>query len=405
MRHLQLTENQPALAFDLAADEAEALAALELAIVSRVPGSDSWDVAAGSKVGVARVGNLQVTVRPKIPIDRVVFMMGYAQKPQFWRDHSVLLDIERDLADALAESFRRLATKALEQGLLHGYRSVNEALPVLRGRVRVGDQISRRFGLGLPLEISYDEFTVDIAENQLLLAATTQLLRMPSVSAPVRRSLQRLRLQLTDVTPLVRGETRPRWIASRLNTRYQPALHLADLVLAGDSFDQRVGELQVSGFVFDMWKIYEDFVCVALREAMTPYGGRSALQHEMHLDVACDVPMRPDFVWIRNDVPTAVVDAKYKAEKPSGFPQADLYQLLAYCTVLGLRKGHLVYARGNEIPREHSVVGADVTIQCHALDLAQPPAVLLKHMDALARGIVDGAGSRRPFSMWFDALG
>lgn len=381
MRHLKLTENAPARPFNLSTAEAEALATAELAVVTRVPGSDSWEVAAGSKVGVARVGDLQVTVRPKIPIDRLIFMMGYAQKPQFWRDHSVLLDSHADLADALAESFRRLATKALEQGVLHGYRSVDEALPVLRGKIRVGDQISRHFGLGLPLEISYDDFTVDIAENQLLLAATTQLLRMPNVSVPVRRSLQRLRLQLTDVTPLVRGALRPRWISSRLNARYQPPLHLADLILGGDSFEQRVGDLKVSGFVFDMWKIYEDFVCVALRESMVPYGGRSRLQHDMHLDDARDVAMRPDFVWLSKDIPAAVVDAKYKAEKPSGFPQADLYQVLAYCTVLGLREGHLVYAKGKEDPRAHSVVGADVTIRCHTLDLAQPPALMLEQVN------------------------
>jgi len=39
--------------------------------------------------------------------------------------------------------------------------------------------------------------------------------------------------------------------------------------------------------------------------------------------------------------PGAVVDAKYKAERASGFPNADLYQMLAYCTALGLRDGHL----------------------------------------------------------------
>ena len=101
-------------------------------------------------MGVARIGGLQVTVRRKVPIDRLVFMMGYAEKPEFWRDQSVLLDSDLDLADALAESFRRLATKALEQGLLHGYRSVDDALPVLRGRIRVGDQIHVVTGSGFP---------------------------------------------------------------------------------------------------------------------------------------------------------------------------------------------------------------------------------------------------------------
>jgi hypothetical protein len=32
-------------------------------------------------------------------------------------------------------------------------------------------------------------------------------------------------------------------------------------------------------------------------------------------------------------------------------PNADLYQLLAYCIVLGLHSGHLVYAKGNEKPQ------------------------------------------------------
>jgi 5-methylcytosine-specific restriction enzyme subunit McrC len=387
MRHLTLIEGAPPTPWDLSTDMAQALSTLELAVVTRTPGSTSWDLAAGSKVGVARVGDLQVTVRPKVPVDRVVFMMGYAQKPKFWRDHNVLLDVELEFADALAESFRRLATRALEQGLLQGYRSVDDTLPVVRGRIRVGDQLSRRFGLGIPLEIRYDEFTADIAENQLLLAAATRLLRMPTVTPAIRQSLQRLRLQLADVTPLVRGLPTPDWAPSRLNTRYQPALHLAELILAGESFEQRVGDIRVSGFVFDMWRIYENFVCVALREAMAPYGGRSSLQHHMHLDESGDVAMQPDYVWIRGGEPAAVADAKYKAEKPSGFPQADLYQLLAYCTVLGLKEGHLVYAKGNEDAREHSVIGADVTIHCHTLDLAQQPEVLLGQVGTLASRI------------------
>ena len=174
--------------------------------------------------------------------------------------------------------------------------------------------------------------------------------------------------------------------AHAADTRPAPTLGPV-AILAGDSFEQRVGDIQVSGFVFDMWRIYEDFVCVALREAMAPYGGRSTLQHDMHLDESDDVAMRPDYVWITGGQPAAVADAKYKAEKPSGFPQADLYQILAYCTVLGLQESHLVYAKGNEDAREHSVIGADVTIHSDTLDLAQAPAVLLGHVETLASRI------------------
>lgn len=388
MRRLILTEYEFPRPVDLTPDEAEALAGAELAVVTRSPGRTGWEVAAGKKVGVARIGDLQVTVRPKIAIDRLVFLMGYAQKPDFWRDHTVMLDADVDLVEALAESFRRLATKALEHGLLQGYRSVDEALPVVRGRIRVGDQISRQFGRGLPIEVTYDDFTVDIPENQLLLAATLLLLQLPMLSPRVRTSLQRLRLQLVDVTALCRGEVLPIWLPSRLNVRYQGALHLADLILAGDSFEQRIGDLEVSGFVFDMWKIYEDFVSIALREALAPYGGHSSLQARTYLDEAGRVEMRPDFLWHAPNGDVVVVDAKYKAEKPSGFPQADLYQLLAYCTVLGMPTGHLIYAKGNEEAAVHSVVGANVTIHTHTLDLAQESAAVLLQVQRMAKLLV-----------------
>lgn len=382
MRHLRLTEHDPAIPVGLSADEAEALALSELAVVSRVPGSSTWSVSAGTKVGVLAVGrDLQVTVAPKVGIARLVFLMGYARRPRFWRENSVLLKADADLVDALAESFRRLAAQALRRGVLQGYLTVGDALPVLRGRVRVGEQVARRFGRGLPLEVTFDEFTTDIAENRLLLGAALRLLRLPGLRPGTRRALQRLRLQLVEVTP-AQGRVRPEWHPSRLNERYQAALHLAELILDGDSFDQRVGGVEVSGFVLDMPSIYEDFVCVALKESLRRHGGSTVLQPPMHLDDARAVQLRPDLVW--TGARQVVVDAKYKAEKPSGFPQADLYQLLAYCTVLGTTHGHLVYAGGNEEPALHAVRRSGVVLTCHTLDLARPPGTLIAQVDVLA---------------------
>jgi len=398
MRHLFLTENEPTRRFTLSDDEAAALDAAELAVVSQSPGSSEWDVAAGRRVGVARVGDLQVIVRPKISIDRLIFLMGYANDPGYWRERPVLLDADADLVEVLAHSFTRRAHKALEQGLLHGYVETEEALPTVRGRMRIGDQLARHRGVLLPVEVTYDDFSVNIAENQLLLEAILRLLRIPAIPRDVRRRLHRLRMQLADVQPLVRGRLLPTWRPSRLNTRYQPALALADLILAGNSFEQRIGDLHISGFAVDMWKVYEDFVCIALQEALAQHGGRSSLQYRLHLDEGRQVDMRPDFFWAHDDGRAVVLDAKYKAERPNGFPNADLYQLLAYCTVLGLSEGHLVYAKGNEESRAHDIVGAGVRIHCHTLDLSASPGELLGQVEVLAdaltcraRGVESGA--------------
>jgi 5-methylcytosine-specific restriction enzyme subunit McrC len=94
--------------------------------------------------------------------------------------------------------------------------------------------------------------------------------------------------------------------------------------------------------------------------------------------------LRPDIVWKIGGTAVAVIDAKYKAEKPAGYPNADLYQLLAYCTVLGLRTGHLIYALGNENPARHAVRRSGIKIFCHAVDLDQPPDLLLARMSDLA---------------------
>lgn len=76
-------------------------------------------------------------------------------------------------------------------------------------------------------------------------------------------------------------------------------------------------------------------------------------------------------------MPLAVADAKYKAGRPGGYPDADLYQMLAYCTALGLAEGHLVYAKGSAPHTSHRVRHTGVTIHQHALDLDRPPAGLL----------------------------
>jgi 5-methylcytosine-specific restriction enzyme subunit McrC len=383
MRQLEIAESGPALIVSLNRPELDTVRALRLLDIAPTADPGLWELRAGRKVGVARAGDLQVTITPKIPIRRLIFLIGYSMSPS-WSGDEVELDEEDDLLPAIAEAFSRLAQRALEQGLLHGYRSTEESLPVLRGRLRESEQLRGRFGWAIPLEVRFDDFTSDIPENQLLLAAAGTLLRAPGVGDLARQRLLRLRMQLADVTQLQRGAPRPHWMPSRLNGRYQPALRLAEIILAGDSFEHRMGDLTLTGFTFDMWRVYEDFVCRALREAFAVHGGRIALQDRWHLDDNEAILMKPDLVWYVGGTATAVADAKYKAEKPEGFPDADLYQLLAYCTALGLPVGHLIYAKGEGEPRRYRIPGANVEIHCHTLDLQQTPQELIGQLRRLA---------------------
>lgn len=379
---LELTELDPPSVVTADDDALAALTAAGVLTGHRVA-HGIWEIAPGTKVGVAQAGGLTVWIRPKVPIERILFLMGYARRPG-WRTDHVDLAVVEDLLPALAEAFAVQAETAVEQGLLQGYVEVDDQLTVLRGRLREQEQLRRRFGIAVPLLVRYDDHTVDIPENRLVRGATDLLLGLPGVAPKVRARLRGLRQILAEVTPLTRGARLPAWQPSRLNQRYHVSLWLAELLLRDNSLDQAPGTVRVSGFLVDMAKVFEDFLTVTLTRALEARGGSCRAQDPHDLDTAGRVKMNPDLVWYQRGRPAAVVDAKYKAEKPAGFPNADVYQLLAYCTALGLTEGHLVYAKGNEPIVTHQIPGAGVSIHAHALDLAAVPDALLAQVDELA---------------------
>ncbi|WP_200827265.1 McrC family protein [Thermomonospora echinospora] len=394
---ITLVEHGPAVSHPLDDALGRALAASRLVSAAPEAGRPGhWQIRAKGKVGVATVtapagGAVTVWIRPKVPIARLLFLLGYALNPRGWRDEDVALDTDDELLPVMARLFERQAERVLRQGLLRGYRIAEETSTLVRGRIREADQLRRHHGRLVPVEIVHDEYTSDITENRLLLTATERLLRLShGVPADVRGGLLRLRTRLAGIAPIKRGHEPLVWRLNRLNARYQHALRLAEIVLDGCSVEQRPGGVTVSGFLFDMYKVFEDFVTIALREAL-PGDGHCELQSNQHLDERREIRMIPDLVHHAVDgTPLAVADAKYKVERPKGYPDADLYQMLAYCTALNLRDGHLIYAKGNAPHAAHRVRHARITIHQHTLELNQPAADLLTEIQALAQRLVPG---------------
>ncbi|MDQ1747321.1 MAG: 5-methylcytosine-specific restriction enzyme subunit McrC [Frankiaceae bacterium] len=379
----------------LSVADAEALAATRAVSVTRGWDGASWMLTAGAEVGVLSVNDVTVRIRPRIPIARMIFMLGYAANPKVWRDDPAPLDDQDELWPAMAHVFARAAERSLEQGLLQGYRTEESAQLVLRGRLREVDQLRRHAGLPVPLELRFDEYDVDIPENQLLRAATERLLRMSHVHPVAMRRLRHLLARLGEARRLVPGEPLPELRATRLNARYQPALSLARMILRARSVDVLHAGTRASGFLINMNTLFEEFVCAALTEALAPYGGRCVSQDRRHaLDDFRTVRLRPDLVrYGKAGEPLSVLDAKYKQETPSGFPHVDLYQLLAYCTALKLNSGHLVYAEGHQQTTTVRIANADVTITRHALDLTSVPTLLLQRVAAIAKHVAVGPSS------------
>jgi 5-methylcytosine-specific restriction enzyme subunit McrC len=384
MRRLTLREYRREPGVELTPSQRDAIAAAAKVDVRPTPGrSGAYDLTPGSTIGTLLVEDLQVDVRPKIALDRVLFLISYALAPVRWRDDAVLVDERATVVEAMAHLFVSAALRALHRGPLQGYRRRDEALPTVRGRIRIDDQVRGRYGLMPPVEVTYDEFTTDITENRLIKDAALRIARMPLRDRRLRDRLAGVLSLLGDVPAVTHDPRRlPEVAFTRLNRHYRPVLELASLVIRSSSLELGSADLVGRSFLVNMNEVFETFFTVALREAMPT----SRIVHErgVDLDVGGRVPMKPDLTWVEGGRPVFVGDAKYKALRDSDGRNADLYQMLAYVIALGLPAGMLVYAAGEGDPGRHEIVNIGRQIHVEWLDVSGQPGDILSSVDQLA---------------------
>ncbi|QCV96229.1 McrC family protein [Acidipropionibacterium acidipropionici] len=396
-RYLEFRETQAVGSIvDLDADQASAIAGTGLLIVEP-RGEQRWMLCPkGNMVGAVRVGDQEVVVRPKAPFSSVLFMLAYARDPGI-APEEFEGSTDSDLWPLLAATLERLAGRALGGGVLQGYVERDDELTVVRGRIRVSDQIARHQDLPLPLEVRYDEYETDIPENRILRSALHWMSRVEGVPPVLRGGLRRLESRLAGAMLLRVGQPRPAWSRSRLNVRYVPALCLAELILDHLGLSTRRGDAPVASFVVDMAATFESFVAASATAGFTQILGHNRGmthgQYRSFLDAERSQPIRPDIVHTGLDgAPDAVIDAKYKLidDHPGHGPRlSDLYQMLAYCTVLELAHGTLVYAagKGDTSAATLHIAGSDRTITCWPIDVSVPPRDLHRQVrEALGAG-------------------
>lgn len=343
-----------------------------------------YSIRTSSLVGVLVTDELELRVVPHLDVPRLMFLLGYAKDPNGWKNIVASFDEVDDLLTAIASGFSWQATWALDRGVMRGYIHRDEREAVLRGRIRFGDQIARGGGLPIPLEVSYDDFTEDILENRMLRTAASLVLRLPRLSDQSRRRLLRLRSVLAEVSELPIGQPVDAPAITRLNERYAPALALAELILSSASLGSGVGTTASTTFIFDMNKVFENFVTIALSESLARHGGELRDQ-VTKVNLSKHISLKPDLAWWRDGHWAAVLDVKYKPLYSESFPNGDAYQMLAYALAYGLDEGWLIYAREPvQQSVDHVIPSAGKTLIVTALDVGREPDVLLRDVDELA---------------------
>lgn len=358
MRTIDLREYEKSQPVVLSVSERDTLASTisSLNIAPARGARDAYTLTPGSTVGALEIGDLSIEIRPKLPIRRVLYLASQAMNVVDFRDEPFGFAETSTPANILVPAFVQAAQRAFSRGLLHGYRNVEESLTTVRGRINFAEQVRKRYGIPLPIEVRYDDFTEDVLPNRLVRAAGARLGAMSIDNAKWRRGLGHIEATLANVSlaQFPRREV-PAVEFDRLNAHYRDVVELSRLILRHSSVDAGRGDVRASGFLMDMNVVFQEFVTRALRQELgltkrsfRSDEGRAATT----LDKASQIRLRPDFYWWEHGTCVFAGDAKYKVTDEGRGRHADLYQAFAYATALDLPGALLVYAEGQESAHE-----------------------------------------------------
>ena len=283
MRHLDLRELEQSEPIQLSLGARRALRGC-LPSLSIAPAPDSenaYVLTPSATIGAVEIEDLSVCIQPKLGIGRVLFLASYAMGGFRLRDRDRFdFRDEETLVEALVPGFASAAHRAFARGLLRGYRTEEETLHVVRGRIRIGEQVRRRFGAPLPIEVRYDDFTEDIVMNRLVKAAAVRLGLMRIRSRQSRTDLGWVDATLDNVAAVeFAPNALPEVSFNRVNEHYREVVALAMLILRYSTIETERGATRAAGFLMDMNRVFQDFVTQAIREALGLSDRTSRVRH------------------------------------------------------------------------------------------------------------------------------
>jgi len=381
-------------------------------------------------VGRLSTESLDLIIRPKCPVPSLLLMLAEMHELSRLAPQLVGYATSSEIVDLLVQVFLKQIDYITRVGLKRDYVPRQEDLLAVRGRVNVRRTLALHLRGRPRLDCSFEEYTLDVPENRLLLTALRAISKNKALPS-IRRSLAHSVCgEFPGVREVEFGRQGATPIASdRLNQHYEPALKMAHLILRSMGIEHEFGSARVSGFTLDMNQLFERFIARRLQKALRREDVVVKFQQPHDFDEQKQATIRPDLIfqsrrvsvhapgsgsffggnsqplaetWTPKNVPDprrsqakqpsswersgrrghrVVADTKYKVdEAPS---PADLYQMLAYCRVLKIPCGILITAAGTG-GRCYSVKDGATTIQVVPINLDGSLAEIDMSMKRLA---------------------
>jgi len=306
-----------------------------------------------SYIGIVKLSNFQIVIKPKIGNLKLAKMLSFAYKMDNINllENNSKIDIQTGaISDIIALLFIKESEEIIVKGLAKKYRERKEKLSSCRGKIMF-NKLARKSSPDLTLPCNYQELTVDIAENKLILFVLKELNGWVTSSFLNRR----INLLIDKLSSRVTYETLTNLLLekvkqenNRLTKHYNTLIELAELILSNADFNLTAGKTKYFSFLIDMNLLFEKFLYQYFNvysDSKINIKYQESLRNNYVSSRGDKYKMIPDYKFFKDSRLIAIADAKYKNYDVKNINSAGLYQLTSYrvANYQGINKIYLFY--------------------------------------------------------------
>lgn len=332
-------------------------------------------------VGLLETRNrTQLEILPKVnsPDQRSVLlrMLQHVRNSPFRQVGTAHLSTAQlPLWEVFITAFLAEISPLIAQGLNRSYVETEATLSVMRGKLRLTEQIRQNVYHAERFAVTYDEFTADIPPNRLL-RSCLDFVKVRARTLTNQTRIRQLLFALDDVPASVQvtQDVKAARLNNRLLARYEPVLRWAEVLLMNQSFGVSAGRHLTLSLLFPMERVFEEYVAAGFRRYIQPgdeltIQGSSAYLIDEHSG-GPRFRLRPDII-LRRGEQLIVLDTKWKTiNGPElgtdagnyGIDQTDLYQLYAYGKKYNATQLVLIYPANETFTQPLNLFGYDPTL-------------------------------------------
>jgi len=323
--------------FQLSSPDLDVINKIEDKIIIRQL-SNGIEIESNSYVGVVKLKDFQIIISPKISNLNLAKMIAIAynlKSIEIQDKFSQLAVTDASISDIISLIFLKEAEKVYYQGLRKRYQEKEEAIASCRGKINFNKLAKNSFS-SVTLPCRYQELTVDIEENQIILAALKLLLSNTN-NRKLKKKLNILFSKIKDEVSLkpLSKELLSKALnnSDRLNNNYKNLFKLVELLLSKEDFNLLGGQNRdFPGFLLDMNLLFERFLEKYFKKKLAPdikVKAQNSLENKFK-SANLSYNLIPDYQFFEAGKLVKIADAKYKNYQLKKVSPADLYQLTAY---------------------------------------------------------------------------